>query len=64
MPEIRVSPDRKSVAIRGTNPDPDAENAWAVMHCMNGGHWCSTIQLVGDWITLDVPEPTPQPTEE
>lgn len=57
--EVRVSPDRKSVAIRSDNP-AESWNAWGVMNAINGGHWSATSELEG-WTTLDVPEGEPEP---
>ena len=63
MREIRVSPDRNSVAIRSDNAE-DGWNAWAVINATQGGHWAETTE-VEDWPVLEVPaEPKlPDPTK-
>lgn len=58
--EVRVSPDRQAIAIRGDAADTEAWNAWAVMHAVNGGHWSASRELDG-WEVLEVPEAEPQP---
>lgn len=49
--EKRASPDGKAVAVRSDSADPEAYNAWGVMHCQHGGHWASTSE-VADWPVL------------
>lgn len=43
--EIRVSPDGNYVAIRSDATDPQAHNAWGVMHAVHGGHWSMTSEV-------------------
>lgn len=70
MREVRVSPDRDSVAIRSDWP-ADNWNAWAVMNAVNGGHWSATSE-VENWDVVTVPaaapaapsSPTPDPEPE
>jgi hypothetical protein len=50
MPEMRVSPDGESIAIRGENAE-DAYNAWAVMNRRHGGHWSASSE-VANWLPL------------
>ena len=45
--EVRVSPDGNAVAIRSDAVDPEAYNAWGVMHAIHGGHWASTSEITG-----------------
>ncbi len=45
--EVRVSPDGNAVAIRSDAVDPEAYNAWGVMHSQHGGHWASTSEITG-----------------
>lgn len=58
--EIRISPDGMMTAIR-SDYAADAWNAWMVAHCMHGGHWSSTAELVG-WSVVTAIE-TPPPVE-
>lgn len=62
MTEIRVSPDRDSVAIRRDTPEGDFR-AWAVMHREHGGHYAPASE-VEDWPVLDLPEPTTDDQEQ
>ncbi|MEI6376512.1 MAG: hypothetical protein WCO97_04895 [bacterium] len=41
-----LSPDGDAVAIR-TDADPDAYNAYAVMHVMHGGAWSGPREVDG-----------------
>lgn len=62
--EVRISPDGDMVAVRSDWPD-DAWNAWGVMHAVNGGHWCKSVD-VRNWLVAvpgepaDDGEPEPQ----
>lgn len=59
MPEVRISTDGDSVAIRSENP-VDAWNAWAVMNRINGGYWAKDSQ-VATWDIVTATEPAPEP---
>jgi len=50
-----VSPDGNAIAVRSDQENPEAWNAWGVMHAQNGGHWASTSQLVG-WFYSETTE--------
>lgn len=64
MPEVRISTDGNSVAIRSEHP-VDAWNAWAVMNRINGGHWAKDSQVeTWDIVTATEPAPVPDPPEE
>lgn len=61
--EVRISPDGMMVAVR-SNSAEDAWDAWGVMHCLYGGHWSATSELVGWSVVtaveaLPIPEPLP-----
>lgn len=61
--EYLVSPDGNAVAVRTDQADPDAWNAWGVIHAINGGHWSTTAELVG-WTVAEATEdtlPAPEP---
>lgn len=60
---VLVSPDGNAVAIRSDTPDPDAWNAWGVIHAQHGGHWSASPELYGWTVveaTADVLEPPAQ----
>jgi len=59
MREVRVSPDRQQVAIRG-NAAAEEWNAWGVFDALHGGYWCASDE-VQSWAVLDVPAAEPQP---
>ncbi len=59
--EVRISPDGDSVAVRSDNAE-DAWNAWAVMNCINGGHWSKSEQ-VATWAVVTATQPAPEPPE-
>jgi len=69
-----VSPDGNAVAVRSDQADPEAWNAWGVIHAQNGGHWSATAELIGWQFTEatgevvlepgpDEPEMIPPPPE-
>ena len=45
--EYLISPDGNAVAVRSDQADPDAWNAWGVIHAQHGGHWSATAELIG-----------------
>lgn len=57
MREMLVSPDGNAIAVRSDQSDPEAWNAWGVMHALNGGHWSATAELIG-WTVLAATEET------
>lgn len=52
-----VSPDGDAVAVRSDQADPEAWNAWGVIHAQRGGHWSATAELIG-WSFSEVTEDT------
>ena len=46
MREVRISTDGNAIAIR-TDNEAGAYNAWAVMHVLHGGAWCSSAEVDG-----------------
>lgn len=60
--EVRISPDGMMVAIRSNAPADDW-NAWMVGHCLHGGHWASTAELVG-WSVVTAVQTPPEPEPE
>lgn len=57
--EVRISPDGMLVAIRSDAAEGDW-NAWMVGHCLHGGHWAATTELVG-WSVVTAVETPPAP---
>ena len=61
-----VSPDGDAVAVRTDQTDPEAWNAWGVIHARHGGHWSASAELIGWTVsettdeTLEAP-PAPEP---
>jgi len=51
VPELRVSPDDNSIAIRST-ADETAWNAWFIGNATNGGHFGSEREVAG-WTPLE-----------
>ena len=52
-----VSPDGDAVAVRSDQADPEAWNAWGVIHAQRGGHWSATAELIG-WSVAEVTDET------
>lgn len=57
--EIRVSPDRKAVAIKSDHPDGTPAAGWGVFHATHAAYWENNPERVADWDVLDVPAPRP-----
>ena len=56
-----VSPDGKAVAVRSDQADPEAWNAWGVIHAQHGGHWSATAELIG-WTVAEATDETLEAT--
>lgn len=50
VPEVRISPDRMSVAVR-TDQDINSANAWGIIHKEIGGGWATNPEVEG-WTPL------------
>jgi hypothetical protein len=63
-----VSPDGDAVAVRTDQTDPEAWNAWGVIHARHGGHWSASAELIGWTVaettdeTIEAPAPPAPPT--
>lgn len=55
--EYLISPDGNAVAVRTDQADPEAWNAWGVIHAQHGGHWSATAELFG-WTVAEATEET------
>lgn len=63
--EVRISLDGMQVAIRSDAAEGEW-NAWMVGHCLHGGHWASSDELVGWSVVTAIetpPAPEPPPAE-
>ena len=57
-----VSPDGNAVAVRSDQADPEAWNAWGVIHAQHGGHCSATAELIG-WSVAETTDETVQAPE-